>query len=97
MPFGGRLKFAASSGAVEIPGRPFDLGGELNLASAFVDGTNLLAQITARTAASNSASNLEHAAAWLYWLDAAVLQIRRTKKLRQKDAPPAVVFCNLAS
>jgi len=43
-------------------------------ASAFVDGTNLLAQITARTAASNSASNLEHAAAaaWLYWLDAAV-------------------------
>jgi hypothetical protein len=38
-------------------------GGELNLAAAFVDGTNLLAQITARTAASNSASNLEHAAA----------------------------------
>jgi len=74
-------------------------GGELNLAAAFVDGIDLLAQSTARTAASNSASNLEHAAtaAWLYWLDAAVLQIRRTKKLRQKDAPPAVFFCNLAS
>jgi hypothetical protein len=42
---------------------PFGVGGELNLAAAFVDGTNLLAQSSARTAASNSASNLEHAAA----------------------------------
>ena len=74
-------------------------GGELELAAAFVDGTNLLAQSTARTAASNSASNFEYAAAavWLYWLDAAVLQIRRTKKLRQKDAPPAAAFSKLAS
>jgi hypothetical protein len=71
----------------------------LNLAAAFVDGTNLLAQSTARTVASNSASNLEHAAAgaWLYWLDAAVLQIRRTKILRQRDAPPAAAFSKLAS
>jgi len=71
----------------------------LNLASAFIDGTNLLAQSTARTAASNSASNLEHAAAavWLYWLDAAVLQICRTKILRQKGAPPAAAFSKLAS
>jgi hypothetical protein len=37
--------------------------------AAFVDGIDFLAQITARTAASNSESNLEHAAAaaWLHW------------------------------
>jgi hypothetical protein len=53
----------------------------LNLASAFIDGTNLLAQSTARAAASNSASNLEQRSrSGLAALpDAALLRIRRTK------------------
>jgi hypothetical protein len=80
MPFGRQLKFAASSSVVGIARGPFGVGGELNLAPAFLM-ESICSPKVLRTAASNSASNLEHtaAAAWLYWLDAAVLQIRRTK------------------